>query len=83
MGQQNSSRLPGDKKIYQSYLLRLWRTEESDTGSWRASLEDLNTGGRLGFANLEELFAFLMEQSQPGPRPGPPTEQLLSEGGTS
>lgn len=30
--------------------------------SWRASLEDLRTGERLGFASLEQLFVYLMEQ---------------------
>ncbi len=47
-------------KDYRSYLLRLWR-EVPDRG-WRASLEDPRTGKRIGFASLEHLFAFLMEQ---------------------
>ena len=50
-----------DTKQYRSYLLRLWRSETSDR-SWRASLEDSRTGQRIGFATLEQLFAFLMEQ---------------------
>jgi hypothetical protein len=45
--------------IYQSYLLRLWKTERAN---WHASLEDSHTGERIGFANLEQLFAFLMER---------------------
>lgn len=48
-------------KPYRSYLLRLWR-EESER-RWRASLEDPQTGKRMGFAGLEQLFAFLMEQA--------------------
>jgi hypothetical protein len=51
---------PNEKK-YRSYLLRLWRAETPDQG-WRASLEDPRTGERIGFAGLELLFAFLMEQ---------------------
>jgi hypothetical protein len=47
---------------YRSYLLRLWCTKPSEPGCWRASLEDSHTGERLGFANLEELFAFLIQQ---------------------
>lgn len=49
------------KKDHRSYLLRLWC---ADTGGrcWRASLEDLRTGERIGFASLERLFDFLMEQ---------------------
>jgi len=51
---------PSEEK-YRSYLLRLWRAETLDQG-WRASLEDPHTGKRIGFASLELLFAFLMEQ---------------------
>ena len=40
-----------------AYLLHLWRS----TGQWRASLESLETGKRLGFANLEQLFCYLMD----------------------
>lgn len=48
--------------LSQSYLLRLWRTEQCAMECWRASLQDARTGERIGFANLEELFAFLMQQ---------------------
>jgi hypothetical protein len=41
--------------------LRLWCAETRDP-CWRASLEDPHTGKRIGFASLEQLFAFLMEQ---------------------
>ena len=40
-----------------AYLLHLWRS----TGQWRASLESLETGKRLGFASLEQLFCYLMD----------------------
>ena len=43
-----------------AYLLHLWRGSDQ----WRASLENLETGKRLGFANLELLFAYLMDQSE-------------------
>ncbi len=46
---------------YLSYLLRLWCAEESEAKCWRVSLEDPRTGERLGFAGLEELFAFLLQ----------------------
>lgn len=60
---------------YFSYLLRLWRGDQSATSGWRASLEDPRTGQRIGFANLEQLFAYLMEGTavdlkyQPSPNP--------------
>ena len=47
--------------IYVSYLLRLWQSDGSGASGWRASLEDPRTGERVGFANLEQLFAFLMQ----------------------
>ena len=45
---------------YLSYLLRLWRT--GNTGSWKASLEDPQTGQRLGFKSLNTLFDFLTQR---------------------
>ena len=38
------------------YILHLWNC----AGQWRASLENLETGKRFGFENLEQLFAYLM-----------------------
>jgi len=52
---------------YLSYLLRLWRMDES-TDAWRGSVESPQTGERLGFGSLDELFAFLREQT--GTTPG-------------
>ena len=49
---------------YQSYLLRLWRVEQDGHSSWRASLENSHTGARVGFANLEQLFAYLMSRTE-------------------
>ena len=47
-----------------SYLLRLWCTGESGCREWRASLEDPHSGERVGFSNLEHLFAYLMEVAE-------------------
>jgi len=49
------------EKKYRAYLLRLWCAETPDQ-CWQASLEDPHTGKRIGFASLEQLFAFLMDQ---------------------
>jgi hypothetical protein len=48
-----------------AYLLRFWKV--SSMGShqapiWRFSLEDPHTGDKLGFADLEALFAFLQAE---------------------
>jgi len=50
--------------VYLSFLLRLWRVEQSDEDGWRASLEDPHTGETRGFASLELLGDFLREQTQ-------------------
>jgi hypothetical protein len=61
MMKENTAALPAQ---YQSYLLRLWHEDEDGHSSWRASLENSRTGGRVGFANLEQLFAYLMSQTE-------------------
>ena len=52
---------------YRSYLLRLWRVGSADVPSWRASLEDARTHQRLNFASLEQLYAFLSDQTDGAP----------------
>jgi hypothetical protein len=52
---------------YLSFLVRLWRMQDG-ADAWRGSIESPHTGERLGFASLEELFAFLLEQT--GAMPG-------------
>ena len=47
-----------------SYLVRLWATGAAHQQVWRASLEDVQSGQRRGFATLEQLFVFLMEQTE-------------------
>jgi hypothetical protein len=63
---------------YLSYLLRLWqesadeppavRLADSDEPRalpvWRASLESPGTGERRGFANLEDLYAYLGKKTE-------------------
>ncbi len=60
----------------QSYLLRLWPASSAGTRVWRASLANVQTGERIGFADLASLFTFLESQidgdRQPDDRP-PPT----------
>jgi hypothetical protein len=45
-----------------SYLLRLWRATSAGKPVWRASLANVQTGERRGFADLESLFVFLEAQ---------------------
>jgi hypothetical protein len=53
-----------DKKQpdYISYLLRVWRSNGRGKKAWQASLQDPHTGERLGFASLDDLFAYLERQ---------------------
>jgi hypothetical protein len=44
---------------YHAYLLRLWRHADA-RGAWQASLQDAKSGERLGFADLEGLFYYLL-----------------------
>jgi hypothetical protein len=44
-----------------SFLLRLWCVDETGRSNWRASLETPETGQRLGFATLEQLFVYLLD----------------------
>ena len=44
---------------YRAYMLRLWQVEEGRCVLWHASLEDVRTGQRQGFGDLEELMRYL------------------------
>jgi hypothetical protein len=57
--------IPAD---YHAGLLRLWR--DGPGGPWRASLQDAESGERIGFADLEQLFAYLrrLASDTPGER---------------
>lgn len=57
-----------DEPGYLSYLLRLWQTYSDGQLVWRASLESPHTGERQGFADLEQLFVFLAEQTNGQPQ---------------
>ena len=48
---------------YLSYMLRVWRAREGKRDIWRASLHSPQSGERMSFRTLEELFAFLRQQT--------------------
>ena len=64
----------GEISGYVSYILRLWREKGRASTWWRASLQDPLSGQRVGFAHLDELVAFLREQTGPAP----PAEDLVN-----
>jgi len=47
--------------LYQSYLLRMWK--ENESGDWRAVLLSIPTQERRLFSNLQALFDFLDQQA--------------------
>ena len=64
----------GKHRDYVSFLLRMWQ-DGGDGGAplkqrtlWRASLQSPHTGERIGFADLEKLFAYLRAQTYDGIR---------------
>lgn len=46
---------------YQAYILRIWK----DSDQWLFSIESLGSDRRKGFAEIEELFAFLQDVAPP------------------
>jgi hypothetical protein len=52
-----------ERRPYMAYLLRVWQVQGKEGSSWRASVEEVHTGERRGFASLEELFDFVREQT--------------------
>jgi hypothetical protein len=60
----------GEKPVYLSFLVRLWRTGDEEKGAWRASLEDARTRDCRGFASLDQLFDYLRASIGEQPDPG-------------
>jgi hypothetical protein len=54
---------------YQTFLLRIWEERTSDVLEvvYRFSLESPHTRKRQGFADLEQLTAFLLAMTRPEP----------------
>ena len=60
--------MASEPRRYLAYLLRVWHVTGSDGApAWRASLEDVHTGTRQGFGSLEQLLAFLSEETAGAP----------------
>ena len=60
--------MASEPRRYLAYLLRVWHvTGDDGSPGWRASLEDVHTGTRQGFGSLEQLLAFLFEETAGAP----------------
>ena len=64
------------RRQYIAYLLRLWRAKHNGQVEWRASLEEPHTGIRHGFATLDQLVAFLKEQTTSDTRTANPPNNM-------
>jgi hypothetical protein len=70
-----------NERRYISFMLRLWLTQDGTQSIWRVSLEDPVSGERRGFANIEQLCAFLKRQiSADGGSGGLPAENRKKAG---
>ncbi|CUS05970.1 protein of unknown function [Candidatus Promineifilum breve] len=58
----NKKRVAERQATNQIYLLRLWR--EPQDGIWRASLKTTADDQEIAFANLDELFVYLLRQTE-------------------
>lgn len=45
--------------MFSHFLLRLWADEDETTVHWRASMQEVPDGKRVGFGDLVDLLIFL------------------------
>lgn len=57
---------PPAKGAYRSFLVRLWQSHTD--GAWHVSVQSVQTGTTLHFADLNALFAFLGTETADGQR---------------
>jgi hypothetical protein len=62
-----------NRRDYFAYMLRLWQDGGARERVWRASLQSPHSGDLIGFASLDDLFAFLRRQA--GLDPAAPDDQ--------
>jgi len=61
----NRTKLP----LYRAQILRMWTDAPADRlPAWRFSLEDISTGIRSGFADLDALIEHLMDLMEQLPK---------------
>jgi len=67
-----------DRQKYLSYLLRLWEVSAApgEDAIWRASVECVQGGERMSFASLDDLLAYLRDQTRRKAGPRTATNEL-------
>ena len=70
--------MTSEPRRYLAYLLRLWHVTGPDGApGWRASVEDVHTGACQGFGSLEQMLAFLLDETAGTPSAKADPETLL------
>jgi hypothetical protein len=62
---------------YRSYLLRLWRDQPD--APWRAALQSTVTGERINFAEIPQMFGFLLATLETPSAVAPPVVSAPSQ----
>lgn len=63
--------------LYRAQILRMWTDAPAQhLPSWRFSLEDISTGARSGFADLDALIEHLMDLMEQLPGQLPDTQPI-------
>jgi hypothetical protein len=88
MVMKNTPGEPAERPDYLSYLLRLWQADGEGESqrtevAWRASIESAQTGATASFADLEDLFVFLREQTGRTAEAGQEKNKDEDEGATT
>jgi hypothetical protein len=60
---------------YHSYLLRLWKSDETGQPVWRISLQDTRSGTPWFFSSLDGLLEFLRTQVESSAVPNETVKQ--------
>jgi hypothetical protein len=56
--------MPEEKPGYLAFMLRLWQTKTNGESCWRASLEQVDSGERIGFICLADLVRYLEQLTE-------------------
>lgn len=59
-----------EPRPYQAYLIRLWPSRRGGVQRCRISVQNVATGRRQEFRDLQSLLAFFLAQSQETPKEG-------------
>ena len=51
--------MSGRKSTNQSFILRLWREDEEDSGIWRGWIQHVGSGEAVFVQNLADFLAFI------------------------